>query len=159
MSQFITCEVDGYGLCIPISAVQEINRIHRITPVHRAPGYIRGLLNLRGRVVTMIDLGVRMGMAEETRKRRENVVLKRSADLVQMNHLDALRPDESPEELQGFTVDRVGDVVDIDTQDIYPAPPNIDPGHAKFLQGVARLNDVTYGVLRISRACHPESEA
>lgn len=157
MNQYITCEVDGYGICIPISAVQEINRISRITPVQRAPGYIRGLLNLRGRVVTLIDLGVRLGMADAPHhNRRENVVLKRSTDLVRLNHLESLEEEQSAEELQGFTVDRVGEVVEIPAENITTVPPNIDAQHAEFLAGVVRLDDATFGILRIGRACQPD---
>lgn len=160
MHQYITCEVDGYGICIPISAVQEINRISRITPVQRAPRYIRGLLNLRGRVVTLIDLGVRLGMAESPKlERRENVVLKRSTDLVRLKHLETLGEEQSAEELQGFTVDRIGEVLEIPPENIVAVPPNIDADHAAFLNGVTRIDDATFGILRIGKAIQPDLDA
>lgn len=160
MSQFVTCEVDGYALCVPIAAIQEINRVRDITKMHRAPRYISGLLNLRGRVVTMIDLGVRLGMTDTPKPtRQQNIVLKRTADLQRLGFLDADSEGESQDEIIGLAVDAVGDVVDVDDGALCETPANLDPEHAAFLSGVARVNGAIHAILDIATVSRPAASA
>ena len=64
----------GNALCgIDILQIQEINKLNMMTQVPQAPGYVRGILNLRGQIVTIIDLGKKLGLGE-TDSDRKSVV-------------------------------------------------------------------------------------
>lgn len=157
MSQYVTCEVDGYSLCIPIAAVQEIHRIREITPVQRSPKYVSGLLNLRGHVVTMIDLGVRMGMRLRSGLgRKQNIVLKRAADLQRAGLTGPADDSEAQDEVLGLAVDAVGDVIEVDDAAIENVPANVDEGHFEFLKGVVRLEEQVYSIVNVGRVIVPE---
>ena len=62
VKQFVTFRLDNRLLGIDILKVREINRVLDITPVQHAPGYVRGLVNLRGQTITVFDLGTRLGL-------------------------------------------------------------------------------------------------
>lgn len=62
MTEFVHFTVDGDRLALPLEEVREIARISRMTPVPRSPAAIRGLANIRGRVVTLLDAEVLYGL-------------------------------------------------------------------------------------------------
>ncbi|MFP5213899.1 MAG: chemotaxis protein CheW, partial [Acidobacteriota bacterium] len=75
--QFVTFRINGSLLGLDVLTVREINRVLDLTPVPHAPDYVRGLINLRGRTVTVFDLGVRLGQpASAITEESHNVVLK-----------------------------------------------------------------------------------
>ncbi len=113
---------EHYGL--DIHAVQEIVRMQSITPIPGADPSVRGITNLRGRVVPVIDLGVRCGFlaAEATPATRIVVVM-------------------SEEGMVGLTVDAVSEVIRI-PGDCVELPGQLAglPGHS-FIRGIAKLPD------------------
>src|ERR1700722_12168545 len=90
---------------IPVEQVQEVVRPQPITPVPLAPRVVRGLINLRGQILTAIDLRYRLGLGEPGDERElMNVVV---------------RTDDSP---VSFLVDEIGEVLDVQ-EDTFEAPP------------------------------------
>jgi purine-binding chemotaxis protein CheW len=100
---------------IEVLAVQEVIRDHDLTPVPLAPGVVSGLMNLRGQIITVIDLRRRMEMED------------RAADVRPMHMV--LHTDDGPVSL---TVDRIGDVVEV-SQEAFETPPGTVTGAAREL--------------------------
>jgi len=121
MIQFVTFRIDTLLFGIDVLKVREINRVLDITEVQHSPKHIRGLVNLRGQVVTIFDMGVRLGLdpriiSEES----HNIVLKR--------------------EPVGLLVDAIGDVVQTDQDSIEQPPANVSGIESDFMAGVVRQN-------------------
>lgn len=113
-----------YG--IDINAVKEIDRNIDYTPVPDAAPHIVGLLNMRGQIVTLINLALLMGYEQAAPKERPAcVILKNSPE----------NPDYA-----GFIIDRPGSVIDVEDSFCEPAPANITSQEARFIREVARLD-------------------
>ncbi|MCK4305580.1 MAG: chemotaxis protein CheW [Candidatus Eisenbacteria sp.] len=146
--QFATFFLGDARFGIDILMVREINRHLDITPVDRAPEFLRGLLNLRGQIVTVIDLGIRLGIGPRVIGRASAcLVLKTSSDLAK--HQEAgLLEDDTADDVIGLLIDRVGDMVSIDEREIEPAPANVGAVDGKYLSGVVKLDDGLMAALR-----------
>lgn len=122
--EYATFHVGDVLLGIPIREVQEINRNLDLTVVPHAPAAVRGVMNLRGEVVTVIDLRVVFGLSpgEVTRSAR-NIVLT------------------SGEERISLLVDRIADVVTARKDKIESPPGNLSGIEDRFFSGVYRLEN------------------
>lgn len=132
--QFATFYVGDTLLGVDIHQVQEINRQLDVTPVPRSPAYVRGVINLRGDVSTVIDLRHVLGLdpAEETRESRNLIVHWR-------------------EESIGLWVDRISDIIAVPQDKICQPPSNIDGVGGRFFQGVYELESEILVLLDIDR--------
>jgi len=125
-----------YG--IDILTVREINRQVQITPARGAPGSVRGLMNLRGQIVTVIDPAVKLGYPpRELKKSTRLVILKTNADLAGLG-LSKLATND---ELAGLWVDRISDVITVSEDQIAPAPPDQSGKNDHLLAAVVQLKD------------------
>ena len=102
--------------------VQEINHNFEITPVHRAPDYVRGIINLRGEIVTVIDLHQKFGMPSSEAHDDIQVVFVRYQ-----------------EECIALLVDNICDVVIADSIDISAPPANVDGISGAFISGIYHM--------------------
>jgi purine-binding chemotaxis protein CheW len=122
--QFCTFFVNGLFFGVEVLKVQEVIRYQGMTRVPLAPATIQGLINLRGQIVTAIDLRRRLELAP------------RDAEQLPMNVV--VRSDDGAVSL---LVDEIGDVVEIQ-DDIYERPPETLKGVARELvQGVYKLKE------------------
>jgi len=122
--QFCTFFVNGLFFGVEVLKVQEVIRYQDMTRVPLAPTMIQGLINLRGQIVTAIDLRRRLELAP------------RDAEQLPMNVV--VRSDDGAVSL---LVDEIGDVVEIQ-DDIYERPPETLKGVARELvQGVYKLKE------------------
>ena len=130
----------GEALCgIDILNIQEINRNMDITWAPHAPEYVKGVLNLRGKIVTIIDLGRKLGLSPvATTKENRNIIVN------------------SEDENIGFLVDQISDVLPADPNKIEPAPANISGVQGKFFQGVFKTENSLIGVLSIDAVLKDE---
>lgn len=122
----------GDALCgMDILKVQDINKLSEMTNVPQAPDYVKGILNLRGQIVTILDLGKKLGLSE-TRKGGENrnIIVN------------------SEDEYIGLLVDRISDVVRADVDAIEPPPANIGELQGKFFEGVLKGDNGLIGILK-----------
>lgn len=121
--QFATFYLDHLLFGVDIANVQEINRQVDITVVPHVPAHIRGVINLRGEVASVIDLRTVLGMtpSEETRDTRNLIVC-------------------SQDEAIGLWVDRVSDILTVRADEISSAPANVDGVDGRFIQGVHTLD-------------------
>jgi purine-binding chemotaxis protein CheW len=142
-----------YG--IDILTVREINRQVQITPARGAPSSVRGLMNLRGQIVTVIDPAVRLGYPpREHKKSTRLIILKTNADLSSLGLTGLATNDE----LAGLWVDRISDVITVSEDQIAPAPPDQSGKNDHLLAAVVQLKDQVIrlvdpsAVLRLSDA-------
>lgn len=127
---------DVYG--VGISSVKEIIEYPSLTSVPMTPDFIRGVINLRGNVVPVIDLAVRLG--KDSRKSG-----KRSCVIIVELEADGEMSDV------GFVVDAVNEVVDIDDNDIEAAPSFGAKIRADFISGMGKRNDNFIIILELER--------
>ena len=133
--QLATFHVDDMCLALDIGLIQEIIRDVKVTPVPHAPPQVRGVINLRGEVTTVIDLRQVLGLA----------ALKSTADTQTL----IVR---SQGESIGLIVDRVGDICAVDVASIVPPPPNLDSVDGRFFQGVCQRKTEIILVLDLEEA-------
>nr|MBF0223493.1 purine-binding chemotaxis protein CheW [Desulfobulbaceae bacterium] len=110
--------------------VQEIDHNIAITPVHRAPDYVSGVINLRGEIVTVIDLHQKFGLGPSTITEDTQVVVVRYED-----------------EYIALLVDTIYDIVVAKHYDISPPPSNVDGVSGAFFDGVYRMAKELVAVL------------
>lgn len=131
--QFCTFFLDGMRFGIDVRAVQEVVAYQETTRVPLAPPTVRGLLNLRGQIVTGIDLRRRLELPE------------RAAQDTPMNVV--LRGGESP---VSFLVDAIGEVMDV--EGAWQSPPATLRGHVRdLIQGVHVLGDELLLLLDVTK--------
>lgn len=133
--QLATFYVGDMLLGLEIDQVQEINRCLDVTVVPHAPDWVRGVINLRGDVVTVIDLRSVLGLERGTvTKDSRNLIVNVSGELV------------------GLCVDRIADIITVASDDLIPPPPNISAVDQRFFSGVATNEDEIVAVLNLSQA-------
>ncbi len=133
--QFSTFYLERYFFGVPVEQVQEVIRHLDMTHVPLVSEVVRGLINLRGQIVTAIDLRRRLGMPE------------RAADRLPMNVV--VRTDDGAVSL---LVDEIGDVIEV-AQDTYEAPPqNMSAQQKELVEGVYKLDGQLLLVLNTERA-------
>ena len=106
---------------IGAAQVQEVVKVGDITPVHHAPSHVVGIRNLRGRIVTVIDLKVRLEMGSVDGSADNRVLI-----------VDWLG------EPIGLLVDSVSDTISVNPKEIGPPPPNVHGIQSRNLRGVCR---------------------
>jgi purine-binding chemotaxis protein CheW len=119
------------GLCaLDASLVEEVVRRPSITPVPQAPAYVLGVMNLRGNIVSVIDLGrkIDLGAAEPGDESRVYIVRDRS-------------------ELVGLLADRAAGVLELDAAALEPAPANVSGVESRFIRGIGRAGGRLVAVL------------
>jgi len=122
MIQFVTFRIDAHLFGIDVLKVREINRVLDITPVQHSPDYVRGLVNLRGQVVTVFDMGIRLGITKrKITEDSHNIVLK--------------------SEPVGLLVDAIGDVVQTEKGFVEMPPANVSGIEADFMSGVLKMKN------------------
>ena len=130
-------------LGINIILVREINRSMECTPVPGAPDYIRGMLNIRGRVITLFDLKRRLGWSDgaiegSTNIRQYNVIMKTHSETMKMDS-DLAKKSCPWDDPVGLAVDQLGDVRDIVDDNILPPPANLRGISSDFIHGVVEF--------------------
>jgi purine-binding chemotaxis protein CheW len=132
--QFSTFFVADLFFGVDVLNVQEVLRFQPMTPVPRAPEVIEGLINLRGQIVTAIDMRRRLGLPHRGGdKSPMNMVVRTSDGAVSL------------------LVDEIGDVLDMDSATYERTPENLDPAARELIRGVYKLKDRLLLVLDAER--------
>lgn len=133
--QLVTFRLGDLLLGIDIRCIREINRVVDITPVPDAPPQVTGVVNLRGEVVSVVDLRtvLELPATEITPRTRLMIV-------------------QSDEEAIGLLVDRVADVATIQTADEESLPANVGGVDSRYFTGVYRVGDDLLVVLDVAAA-------
>jgi len=124
-NKFLQFELDGEFYGIDILKVREINGMMDITAVPKTPSFMKGLINLRGKVVPVIDLRLKFGLAEAQYDERTSIIViefKSIHGQVQM----------------GIVVDTVSEVINIPAENI-ESPPNFGSRlRSEYIKGMAK---------------------
>lgn len=157
MSQYSTFRLGDRLFGLDLMMIREINRILDITPVPHAVGHVRGLINLRGQIVTILDLAVRLGLpSREIGEDSHNIILKTNAELLAASQAGGARPSATAADLVGFLVDAIGDVVEADESTIEPPSANVGEAEGRFLSGVIKTDSGLLVLLDIHEVLHGE---
>jgi len=132
INDYVTAMVGGELFGLPIGRVQDVFVPDRLTRVPLAPPEIAGILNLRGRIVTLVDLCRRLGL-----ERRSESAMAIGVEL--------------KGESYGLMIDQVGEVMSLDAADFERNPVNLDPKLAAVSSGIYRLEHRLLLVLDVDR--------
>ncbi len=131
----------GDSLCgIDILNIQEINKQVEVTLVPQSEDYVKGVLNLRGRIVTVVDLGKKLGLSPIVPdKNNRNIIV------------------DSQSEQIGLLVDCISDVLIADSSRIESAPANIGGVKGRYFKGVFKTDTNLIGILDIEEVLKIEA--
>jgi len=132
--QLITFEIGDQTMGVDIMAIREIRAWSPATPLPSVPSHVRGVVNLRGVILPVIDLRCRLGWGMTEPGARHVIVV------VQIG-----------EQLQGIIVDAVNDIVSILPEEMQPLPELNDAETSRFLEGLAATGDRMISVLALDR--------
>jgi purine-binding chemotaxis protein CheW len=124
--QYLTFMLGGEVFAIGILSIKEIIEYGNLTEVPRMPEFIRGVINLRGAVVPVIDLGARFGKQPTAVSRRTCIVI------IEVEH-------EGEQQVVGVMVDAVNEVLDIAAGEIEPPPSFGAKIRADFIRGMGKV--------------------
>ena len=123
----------GDALCgMDILKVQEINKLMDMTEVPQAPEYVKGILNLRGQIVTIIDIGNKLGLTAIKKSEESRNIIVNSED-----------------EYIGLLVDHISDVISAEPGRTETPPANIGGVQGKYFEGVLKTEDSLIGILDV----------
>ena len=136
LEDFVTFTIGNQLFGIPVLRVQDILTPDQIAPIPLAPKEVRGSINLRGRIVTVIDVRVRLSLP-----RRENAGNGKNMGVTV----------EQDNDLYTLLVDQIGDVIGLSSTLYEKNPDTLDPKWRDFSNGVYRLEKQLLVVLDIDR--------
>ena len=119
--QYLTFNLRGRPFGVPIGTVREINRMGDITPVPKTPTFMAGVMNLRGKVIPVVDLRTKFGV-ETAPYTRETCIIVIEGTTGQI----------------GTIVDSVSDVVELKDGQIEPTPTITDDPETRYIMGIGK---------------------
>lgn len=137
-AQFLTFMLDSETFAIGILAIKEIIEFSTLTVVPMMPAFVRGVINLRGAVVPVVDLSARFG------KTASNVTKRTCIVIVEISN-------EGERQDVGVIVDAVNEVLDISPQEIEPPPTFGARIRTDFIQGMGKVNGKFVILLNVDR--------
>jgi purine-binding chemotaxis protein CheW len=155
MVQFSTFRVGEWLFGMDIRIIQEINRIPDITPLPLSEEYVRGFINLRGQIVTILDLGVRLGLPRKAiGLESHNIILKPSA--IPSSTRNGGGVGSSGSDPVGLLADEIGDVLEAEESNFEPLPANVGGPDSRFLSGVIKFGEDLMVLLDLKRVLYDE---
>jgi purine-binding chemotaxis protein CheW len=122
--QLVTFKLENEEFGVDILKVQEINRMMNITKIPNAPTYIEGVINLRGKIIPIVDLRKRLGFRDGVYDKSTRIIVV---------ELDGL--------VLGFIVDSVSEVLRINESTVEPPPAIVAGVESDYIEGVGKLGD------------------
>lgn len=122
--QLVSFNIGDEEFGVDILKVQEINRMVQITRVPNAPEYVEGVINLRGKVIPIIDLRKRLGMDSKDYDKDTRIVVV-----------------ELDSKVIGFVVDSVSEVIRINRSITEPPPPMVSGIDSEYITAIGKLED------------------
>lgn len=141
VQQLVKFNIADETFGIGITQIHQIIKPQEVFKVPNTPIFIEGLINLRGRVLTVFNLRKRFNMPEKENDENTKVLI------VNMNDL-----------LLGFTVDCVTEIVRIADEDIIETPPSLKSFDKRFLSGVGKIGDKLILLLNLEKVLSPDEE-
>ncbi|UCD35434.1 MAG: chemotaxis protein CheW [Nitrospiraceae bacterium] len=122
--QFVTFTLNNEHYAVDILNVQEINRITEITRVPNSPDYVEGVINLRGKVIPVINLRRKFHLADRETDETSRIIIMEIGGIT-----------------NGLIVDSVSEVLRVPSSVIEPPPAVSSDMGSKFIKGIAKLED------------------
>lgn len=122
--QLVTFNIGEEEFGVDILKVQEIIRTMEITRVPRAPEFVEGVINLRGKVIPIIDMRTRFKLSKIAHDKHTRIIVVEISSMV-----------------VGFVVDSVSEVLRIPANTIEPPPPVVSGLDSEYIRGVGKLDD------------------
>ncbi len=132
--QLVSFNIGNEEFAVDILIVQEINRMIDVTKVPNAPDFVEGIINLRGKVIPIIDLRSRLGMPPKEYDGRTRIIVV-----------------ELDSNVIGFIVDSVSEVLRIDESITEPPPAAVAGIDSEFITAVGKLEDRLLILLDLGR--------
>ncbi len=132
--QFITFRSGAQEFGADIMAIREIRGWTETTPLPHAPDYVRGVINLRGVVLPVVDLKARLGLGLTQANPKHVIVVVQAADRT-----------------IGLLVDAVSDILTVTAGDIQPTPELAREAQSEFVEGIAVLSERLVTILGMDR--------
>ncbi len=122
--QLVTFKLGAEEFGVDILKVQEINKMMSITKIPNAPAFIEGVINLRGKIIPIVDLRKRLGFRDQPYDKSTRIIVV---------ELDGL--------VLGFIVDSVSEVLRIPGNTIEPPPSMVAGIESEYIEGVGKLDE------------------
>ena len=132
--QLVTFSTGDEEFGVDILRVQEIIRTMAITKVPKAPEFVEGVINLRGKVIPIIDLRRRFGLQSKEHDKHTRIIV------IEINTM-----------IVGFVVDSVSEVLRIPASTVEPPPPVVAGLESEYISGVGKLEDRLLILLDLDR--------
>jgi purine-binding chemotaxis protein CheW len=140
--QLVSFKIGTEEFGVDILKVQEINRMMEVTRVPNAPEYVDGVINLRGKVIPIIDLRRRFGLERKERDKDTRIVVV-----------------ELKGKVVGFVVDAVSEVLRIPRSVTEPPPALVSDINAEYITAVGKLEDRLLILLDLEKVLSAEQSA
>lgn len=141
--QYLTFHLENELYAVDVKGVREVLEVPRITKIPRMPTFVKGVINLRGSVVPVIDLRLKLELPDTQQTEETSIII------LEIDHMD--------EELMvGAFVDSVSEVIEIEQESIEPAPKFSTSINTEFIQGIGKLNEEFIIILNTSRVFSEE---
>lgn len=137
MRQFISFYLGDEHYAIDILLSKEIGRLHDISPVPEAQAHLLGIMNLRGQILTVVDPQIFLGQQSQLALQdRLLIILKTKAELQRLIKLGhALETAAAVKDPLALLVDRMGETLNVEEENILPPLPNIAGEKREFISG------------------------
>lgn len=122
--QLVTFTLGNEEYAVDILKVQEINRMKEITRVPNSPPYVEGVINLRGKVIPVVNLRKKFGLAEKDNDEQSRIMIMDIQGIT-----------------MGLVVDSVSEVLRVPSSIVEPTPPMASNISTEFIKGIAKLED------------------
>lgn len=155
--QFMTFHIADGTFGINILGIREINYSHRHTEVPLAPEFIVGLLNLRGQIVTIIDMGHPLGYPRREITNDSSLLVMKTNE--ELSHVARKHGVITHNDQVCFLVDKIGDVISCESSEIEPVPAHADSRVTRFLSGVVKQEGTLVGIVNVPELLKFEEQA
>jgi purine-binding chemotaxis protein CheW len=136
--RYLTFLIDNESYGLPIKKVKEIIGLMEITHIPKTRNYIKGVINLRGKIIPLMDFRLKFGMDEKAYNERTCIIV------IEVDSTER-------QKLVGIVVDAVSDVVKIQKGDIEPPPDYNNKSEGDVLIGIGKLKDKVILILNIEK--------
>ncbi|MBU1342305.1 MAG: chemotaxis protein CheW [Proteobacteria bacterium] len=131
-SQYVTFRLADNLIGINILDIREIVPYIKITQVQQTPAFVLGLINLRGQILTVLDIGVLLGLEKREAHSKSHIIIFKHKNV-------------------GFIVDQIGDVIGTDQKHMESIPANIDANIQKYMENIINLPDEILMILNAKK--------
>lgn len=131
--ELITFNIGDACCGIDIAKIQEINKLNQVTCVPLSPEYVKGILNLRGQIITVMDIGKRLGLPSQCETdHQRNIIVQFENESI------------------GLLVDSIGDVFIAERNSIEKPPANVVGIQGQFFEGVLKSEKKLICILNLA---------